>query len=222
MDRPDFSGHTPMMQQWRRIKADHPDILVFYRMGDFYELFYDDAEKGSRLLDLTLTQRGQSAGEPVKMAGVPVHSVESYLAKLVKLGESVAIAEQVGDVATAKGPVDRQVTRIVTPGTLTDSELLDDKSDNILLALARDKSTVGLAWLSLASGTLRVAEIAPQALANELRRIAPAEVLIADGVVLDGFFTTRLPAWQFDVEAGRRRLLKQLGAGTLAGYGCDD
>jgi DNA mismatch repair protein MutS len=209
-----------MMQQWLRIKADHPDILVFYRMGDFYELFYDDAEKGSRLLDLTLTQRGQSAGVPVKMAGVPVHSVESYLARLVKLGESVAIAEQVGDVATAKGPVDRQVTRIVTPGTLTDTELLDDKSDNILLSIARDRTTVGLAWLSLASGTLRVSEIAPQALENELRRIAPAEVLCSSPI--ETFFTTKLPEWHFDVEAGRNKLLKQLGAASLAGYGCDD
>src|SRR5436853_1453134 len=132
----DAPGTTAMMQQSLRIKGDHPDILVFYRMGDFYELFYDDAEKGARLLDITLTSRGVSAGAPVKMAGVPVHSLEQYLAKLVKLGESVAICEQVGDVATAKGPVDRQVTRIVTPGTLTDSALLDDKADNILLALA--------------------------------------------------------------------------------------
>ena len=211
-----------MMQQYLCIKGEHPDILLFYRMGDFYELFYDDADKASRLLDITLTQRGQSGGAPVKMAGVPVHSVEQYLAKLVKLGESVAICEQVGDVATAKGPVDRQVTRIVTPGTLTDSSLLDDKADNILLALTRDKSTVGLAWLSLASGTLRVAEVAPQALANELRRIDPAEVLVADGVHLDEYFTTRLPAWHFDVEAGKRRLLKQLSAGTLAGFGVED
>ena len=219
---PDLPGTTAMMQQYLRIKGEHPDILVFYRMGDFYELFYDDAEKGARLLDITLTSRGQSAGAPVKMAGVPVHSVEQYLAKLVKLGESVAICEQVGDVATAKGPVDRQVTRIVTPGTLTDSSLLEDKADNILLSISRDKSTVGLAWLSLAGGTLRVAEIAPQALQNEMRRIAPAEVLVADGVVLDGYFTTRLPIWQFDVEAGKRRLLKQLGAGTLAGFGVED
>jgi DNA mismatch repair protein MutS len=211
-----------MMQQYLRIKGEHPDILVFYRMGDFYELFYDDAEKASRLLDITLTQRGQSAGAPVKMAGVPVHSVEQYLAKLVRLGESVAICEQIGDPALAKGPVERQVTRIVTPGTLTDSSLLDDKSDNILLSMNGDKSTVGLAWLSLASGTLRVAEIAPQNLQNELRRIAPAEVLAGEGVHLDGFFVTRLPAWQFDVAGGRRRLLKQLGAATLAGYGCED
>src|SRR5256885_6229458 len=211
-----------MMQQYFRIKGEHPDILLFYRMGDFYELFYDDAEKASRLLDITLTQRGASAGVPVKMAGVPVHSVEGYLAKLVKLGQSVAICEQIGDPATAKGPVERQVTRIVTPGTLTDSSLLEDKSDNILLSLHKDKSTVGLAWLSLASGALRVAEVAPQALANELRRIGPAEVLAADDFMLDGFFVTRLPAWHFDVDNGKRKLLQQLGAATLAGYGCED
>ena len=209
-----------MMQQYLRIKGEHPDILVFYRMGDFYELFYDDAEKGARLLDLTLTSRGASAGAPVKMAGVPAHSVEQYLAKLVKLGESVAICEQIGDPATSKGPVDRQVTRIVTPGTLTDSELLDDKADNILLSLHRDKSTVGLAWLSLASGTLRVAEVAPQALENELRRIGPAEVLCA--FELNGFFVTKLPEWHFDIEGGKRKLLKQLGAASLAGFACED
>jgi DNA mismatch repair protein MutS len=211
-----------MMQQYFRIKGEHPDILVFYRMGDFYELFYDDAEKASRLLDLTLTQRGASAGAPVKMAGVPVHSVEQYLAKLLKLGQSVAIAEQIGDPATSKGPMDRQVTRIVTPGTLTDPALLDDKADNVLLCLSRDKSTVGLAWLSLASGTLRVAEIAPQALANELRRIDPAEVLISQDGILEGHFVTKLPPWHFDVDSGRKRLLKQLGAATLAGFGCED
>jgi len=217
-----FAGHSPVMQQYLRIKAEHPDILLFYRMGDFYELFYDDADRASRLLDITLTSRGQSAGAPVKMAGVPVHAVEQYLAKLVKLGESVAICEQVGDVATAKGPVERQVTRIVTPGTLTDSELLEDKADNVLLALAADKSAVGLAWLSLASGVLRVAEIAPQALANELRRIGPAEILAAEGVEPPGYFVTRLPAWNFDVESGKKRLLAQLGAGSLAGFGVED
>ncbi|MEA3193949.1 MAG: mismatch repair protein MutS [Betaproteobacteria bacterium] len=209
-----------MMQQYLRIKGEHPDILLFYRMGDFYEMFYDDADKASRLLDITLTSRGQSAGVPVKMAGVPVHSVEQYLAKLVKLGQSVAICEQIGDPALAKGPVERQVTRIVTPGTLTDSALLDDKRENILLSICRDKSTVGLAWLSLASGTLRVAEVAPQALENELRRIAPAEVLSASA--MEGFFVTKLPEWSFDVDAGRNKLLKQLGAASLAGYGCED
>src|SRR3954469_292495 len=185
-----------MMQQYLGIKAQHPDILLFYRMGDFYELFYDDAERASRLLDITLTQRGASAGAPVKMAGVPEHSVEGYLAKLVKLGQSVAICEQIGDPAAAKGPVERQVTRIVTPGTLTDSSLLEDKSDNILLSLHKDKSTVGLAWLSLASGTLRVSEIAPQALNNELRRIGPAEILAAEDPGLAGFFVTKLAPWQ--------------------------
>jgi DNA mismatch repair protein MutS len=214
-----------MMQQYLGIKAQHPDILVFYRMGDFYELFYDDAEKAARLLDITLTQRGQSAGAPVKMAGVPVHSVEQYLAKLVKLGEAVAICEQIGDPALAKGPVERKVTRIVTPGTLTDSALLDDKADNILLAICRDRSTVGLAWLSVASGVLRVAEVAPQALASELRRIDPAEVLFPQENPFEeakGFFGTPLPSWHFDVESGRTKLLKQLGAASLAGYGCED
>jgi DNA mismatch repair protein MutS len=148
--------------------------------------------------------------------------VESYLAKLVKLGESVAIAEQIGDPATAKGPVDRQVTRIVTPGTLTDPSLLEDKSENILLSLHRDRTTVGLAWLSLASGALRVAEIAPQSLENELRRIGPAEVLVSSDAVLNGYFVTRVPEWQFDVESGRRKLLNQLGAASLAGFGVED
>jgi DNA mismatch repair protein MutS len=211
-----------MMQQYLRLKAQHPEILMFYRMGDFYELFYGDAEKGSRLLDLTLTTRGQSAGAPIRMAGVPVHSVEQYLAKLVKMGESVAICEQVGDVATAKGPVDREVTRIVTPGTLTDPALLDDKADNVLLSVFKDKSSVGLAWLSLASGELRVAEVAPQALDNELRRIAPAEILAADGLELPGYTVTRLPAWNFEFESGRKKLLEQLGASTLAGFGIED
>jgi DNA mismatch repair protein MutS len=215
-------AHTPMMQQYLRLKAQHPDILLFYRMGDFYELFYDDAERASRLLDITLTTRGASAGQPIKMAGVPWHSAEQYLAKLVKLGESVAICEQVGDVATAKGPVEREVTRIVTPGTLTDSALLDEKSDNVLLALAADRATVGLAWLSLASGELRLGEVAPQQLAGELRRIAPAEVLAAEGFELQGYVVTRLQAWNFDLESGRRRLLEQLGAASLAGYGCED
>jgi len=218
----EISAHTPMMQQYLRIKAEHPDILVFYRMGDFYELFYDDAEKAARLLDITLTARGVSAGAPVKMAGVPAHSVEQYLAKLVKLGEPVAICEQIGDPDTAKGPVERRVTRIVTPGTLTESALLEDKSDSVLLALHAEKAAIGLAWLSLSSGELRVTEIAPPALANELRRIAPAEVLAAEGVEAEGFFITRVPAWHFDVEAGRSKLLAQLGAASLAGYGCED
>ncbi|NUP85780.1 MAG: DNA mismatch repair protein MutS, partial [Burkholderiaceae bacterium] len=135
----DFSAHTPMMGQYLRIKAEHPDTLVFYRMGDFYELFFDDARRANRLLDITLTTRGQSAGEPVVMAGVPVHSVESYLARLIKLGEAVAVAEQVGDVATAKGPVERKVVRVVTPGTVTDTELLAERADTLLLALHKQR-----------------------------------------------------------------------------------
>ena len=142
--------HTPMMQQYLRIKADHPDMLLFYRMGDFYELFFGDAEKAARLLDITLTARGSSAGEPIKMAGVPYHAAEQYLAKLVKLGESVAVCEQIGDPATSKGPVERKVARIVTPGTLTDAALLDDKRDNLLLALWPQHNEIGMAWLSLA------------------------------------------------------------------------
>ncbi|KPK03794.1 MAG: DNA mismatch repair protein MutS [Betaproteobacteria bacterium SG8_39] len=221
-----LEAHTPMMQQYLRIKAQHPDILMLYRMGDFYELFYDDAERAAALLDITLTARGASAGAPVKMAGVPVHSVEQYLAKLVRLGESVAICEQIGDPSTAKGPVERKVTRIVTPGTLTDSALLDEKADSVLLAVARDRASVGLAWLTLASGELRVAEFAPQALGNELRRIAPAEILVADaGPALDGVdeaTLTRLPEWHFDVARGTQKLLETLGAASLAGYGCED
>ena len=221
----ELESHTPVMQQYLRIKAQHPDILLFYRMGDFYELFYEDAERASRLLDITLTARGASAGSPVKMAGVPVHALEQYLAKLVRLGESVAICEQVGDVATAKGPVERKVTRIVTPGTLTDSALLDEKSDNILLALTADKTGVGLAWLSLAAGTLRVAEIARERLGAELERIGPAEILVAEdtqAAELAGRTLTHLPAWHFDIETGKQKLLAQLGAATLAGYGCED
>ena len=154
----DLSAHTPMMAQYLRIKAEFPDTLVFYRMGDFYELFYDDARKAHRLLDITLTTRGQSAGEPVVMAGVPVHAVEAYLARLIRLGEAVAVAEQVGDVATAKGPVERKVTRVVTPGTVTDSALMAERADTLLLALQRRKDRFGLAWLGLASGRLGLGE----------------------------------------------------------------
>ena len=173
----DLSAHTPMMQQYLRIKADFPDTLVFYRMGDFYELFYDDARKANRLLDITLTSRGQSAGEPVVMAGVPVHSVEGYLARLIRLGEAVAVAEQVGDVATAKGPVERKVTRVVTPGTVTDSELMADRADTLLLAVHRQRVTWGLAWLGLASGQLGVTECGERELASWLARLDPAEIL---------------------------------------------
>ena len=219
-------AHTPMMQQYLRLKAQHPDILLFYRMGDFYELFHDDAEKAARLLDITLTTRGASAGTPIKMAGVPYHAVEQYLAKLLKLGESVAICEQIGDPNTSKGPVERAVTRIVTPGTLTDSALLDEKSDNLLLALAVENNSVGLAWLSLASGELRVAEIPQRLLAGELTRLRPAEILVADRgplATLNGAAAlTRLPEWHFDYAAARQQLLKHFNVHSLAGFGCED
>ena len=167
------AAHTPMMQQYLRIKSEHPDMLVFYRMGDFYELFFDDAERAARLMDITLTSRGESAGTPIKMAGIPYHAVDQYLARLVKLGESVAICEQIGDPATSKGPVERKVVRIVTPGTLTESALLDEKSDNLLLAAHRVGNVLGLAWLSLSSGRFCVMETAPANLAVELERLRP-------------------------------------------------
>ncbi|MFM9967123.1 MAG: DNA mismatch repair protein MutS [Burkholderiales bacterium] len=215
-----------MMQQYLRLKAQHPDILLFYRMGDFYELFHADAERAAKLLDITLTTRGASAGTPIKMAGVPYHAVEQYLAKLVKLGESVAICEQIGDPNTSKGPVERAVTRIVTPGTLTDTALLDDKSDNILLALHIEKPLAGLAWLNLSSGEMRVMEVALPGLASELRRIGPAEILVADTLRLDAelaeYHVSHVGEWLFDFAAGRTALLSQLRAASLAGFGCDD
>src|SRR5687767_8903613 len=221
-----FAGHTPMMQQYLRIKAQHADKLLFYRMGDFYELFYDDAERAARLLDITLTRRGESAGEPIKMAGVPYHAVEQYLAKLVKLGESVAICEQIGDPATSKGPVERRVTRIVTPGTLTDSALLEDKRENLLLALHRNRTTLGLAWLSLASGRFAIMETLPANLANELERLRPSEVLVSEDAEwpeLNGHAATKKFApWQFDADGARRALCKQFETLDLGAFGATD
>jgi DNA mismatch repair protein MutS len=225
--------HTPMMQQYLRIKSEHPGTLVFYRMGDFYELFFEDAEKAARLLDLTLTQRGASAGNPIKMAGVPHHAVEQYLAKLVKLGESVAICEQIGDPATSKGPVERKVMRVVTPGTLTDAALLSDKNDVYLLAMCVGHNrrgvatTFGLAWLNLASGALRLTEVAPDQAAAALERIRPAEILVADtpagpedwSPAAGSGALTRVPAWHFDVASGTQRLCDQLDVASLDGFG---
>ncbi|MBB2999591.1 MULTISPECIES: DNA mismatch repair protein MutS [Paraburkholderia] len=234
----DIAQHTPMMQQYLRIKADHPGTLVFYRMGDFYELFFEDAEKAARLLDLTLTQRGASAGNPIKMAGVPHHACEQYLAKLVKLGESVAICEQIGDPATSKGPVERKVVRVVTPGTLTDAALLSDKNDVYLMAVCPGHNrrgatvNVGLAWLNLASGALRLAEVAPEQVAAAFERIRPAEILVAEmpaessgwappsaGSGTTPGALTRVPAWHFDVASGRQRLCDQLDVASLDGFG---
>ncbi len=216
-----------MMQQYLGLKAQHPDKLLFYRMGDFYELFFDDAIRAAKLLDITLTQRGASAGAPIRMAGVPFHAVEQYLAKLVKLGESVAICEQIGDPNTSKGPVERQVTRVVTPGTLTDAALLDDKRDNVLLAVTGDKRTLGLAWMSLAAGTFRAAEIAPARLASELERLRPAEILVGDAQNItlpsgNEIVVKRVPDWQFDRDAAARALAGQFGTRDLTAFGLDE
>jgi DNA mismatch repair protein MutS len=215
-----------MMQQYLRIKAEHPDKLLFYRMGDFYEMFYDDAERAARLLDITLTSRGASAGTPIKMAGVPYHAVEQYLAKLVKRGESVAICEQIGDPATSKGPVERKVMRIVTPGTLTDTALLDDKRDNILLCVNRSRDMLGLAWLSLASGRFSVMQTAWANLESEIERLRPAEILAPenlDGAVFDAGKAPlrRVAPWHFDFDAARRNLCQQFGTHDLAGFGAE-
>ena len=216
-----------MMQQYLGLKSKYPGLLLFYRMGDFYELFYEDAEKAARLLDITLTTRGQSAGVPIKMAGVPYHAVEQYLARLVKLGESVVICEQVGDPATSKGPVERAVSRIVTPGTLTDAALLDDKRDALLMALSGTRQQFGLAWLNLASGDFRVSEVAPEKLAATIERIRPAEIIVPDGLELP--FTpetaqvtiTRQPDWHFDSEAAARELCAHFKTASLSGFGTD-
>ena len=221
-----LSAYSPVMQQYLRIKAQHADKLLFYRMGDFYELFFEDAVRAAKLMDITLTQRGASAGEPIKMAGVPFHSVEQYLAKLVKLGESVAICEQIGDPATSKGPVERQVTRVVTPGTLTDTALLDDRRENLLLAINPQGSLLGIAWLSLASGRFVVLETRNENLASELQRLRPAEILAADDVNDPGLETTgavikRLSAWQFDRQSAERALTRHFETRDLSGFGAD-
>ena len=212
--------HTPMMRQYLAIKADYPDTLVLYRRGDFYEVFFGDAEKASRLLGITLTKRGATNGEPILMAGVPFHSLEGYLAKLIKLGESVAICEQIGDVATSKGPVERKVVRVVTPGTLTDTELLGDKTESVLLAVHQGaRNTCGLAWLSVTQGQISLAECTNDELETWVARIAPSELIY--NVDVTPAFEARLKAlrcavaaraaWQFDAALGARRLLEQIG-----------
>ena len=221
---PDTPAHTPMMTQYLRIKAEHPGILLFYRMGDFYELFHEDAERAAQLLDITLTTRGQSGGQPIRMAGVPYHALEQYLARLVRLGESVAICEQIGDPHTSKGPVERKVVRIVTPGTLTDEALLDDRRDPVLLALFPDKSHVSLAWLVLASGQLHASRIAPAQLAAEIARIHPAEMLLPEDMDAprpEGCARVVRPAWQFDAARGRDLLLEHFGARDLSAWGIE-
>ena len=224
--------HTPLMRQYFAAKAEYPDTLVFFRMGDFYELFYDDARKAARLLDITLTQRGQSAGAPIPMAGVPYHAVEGYLGKLIRLGESVAICEQIGDPAAAKGLVERKVVRVVTPGTVTDESLLEQRRDNLLLAIAASPSgegatRFGLAWIDLASGRFVLSEVAgAEALAAELARLAPAETLVGEDVAWPKVVASlpglrkRAP-WHFDQATATRELSRFFGTRDLAGYGCD-
>lgn len=212
------------MQQYLRLKAQHPDVLLFYRMGDFYELFFDDAKRAARLLDITLTARGQSAGQPIPMAGVPFHSMETYLARLVRKGESVAICEQIGDPAKSKGPVERQVVRVVTPGTLTDEALLDERRSSLLAAMVQDTNEFGLAWLELSSGRFQVMQLqGEEALLSELERLQPAELLTSEGSSLHAanINTHERPVWHFDLDAGQRALCEQFATRDLAGFGCD-
>ena len=216
-----------MMRQYLTIKAQYPDMLLFYRMGDFYELFFEDAEKASRLLGITLTKRGASNGEPIKMAGVPFHSVETYLAKLAKIGEAVAICEQIGDPAKSKGPVQREVTRILTPGTLTDSALLDESKNNFLLCLYAEHGLIGLARINLASGEFVLQEIAPGLLSQELQRIQPVEILLPDTMQHSALTESqaclkRLASWQFDADTAHKILTGQFRTYDLQGFGCAD
>jgi DNA mismatch repair protein MutS len=220
-----LSAHTPMMQQYLRIKAEHPDKLVFYRMGDFYEMFYDDAERAAPLLDITLTSRGASAGTPIPMAGVPYHAAEQYLAKLIRLGESIAICEQIGDPATSKGPVERKVLRIVTPGTVTDAGMLDAKRESLLVAIHASGQRAGVAWLDLAGGRLAATDVQLADLAGLLDRIAPSELVYPDGqafALREGVPARALPPWQFDTDAAIRRLCEQFGTRDLAAFGAVD
>ncbi|WP_050895604.1 DNA mismatch repair protein MutS [Neisseria meningitidis] len=219
------SAVSPMMQQYLGIKAQHTDKLVFYRMGDFYEMFFDDAVEAAKLLDITLTTRGQVDGEPVKMAGVPFHAAEQYLARLVKLGKSVAICEQVGEVGAGKGPVERKVVRIVTPGTLTDSALLEDKETNRIVAVSPDKKYIGLAWASLQSGEFKTKLTTVDKLDDELARLQAAEILLPDSKNAPQLQTasgvTRLNAWQFAADAGEKLLTEYFGCQDLRGFGLD-
>ncbi|EPK5982607.1 DNA mismatch repair protein MutS [Pseudomonas aeruginosa] len=220
--------HTPMMQQYFKLKHQHPDQLMFYRMGDFYELFYEDAKKAAKLLDITLTARGQSGGKAIPMAGIPFHSAEGYLAKLVKLGESVAICEQIGDPATSKGPVERQVVRIITPGTVSDEALLDERRDNLLAAILGDERLFGLAVLDITSGRFSVQEIKGwETLLAELERLNPAELLIPDdwpqGLPAEKRRGVRRRApWDFDRDSAHKSLCQQFGTQDLKGFGCQN
>jgi len=219
--------HTPMMRQYLAIKAEYADMLVFYRMGDFYELFYDDAKRAAKLLDITLTSRGKSGGNPIPMAGIPYHAIEGYLAKLVRKGESAAICEQIGDPATSKGPVERKVMRVLTPGTLTDEALLAETRDNLVAAVFADAESAGIAWLDLAGGRFLLTEVPDvEAVLGEIERLRPAEVIVNEDQQLADLFgdhirTTRRPPWHFELDSATRLLCAQFGTRDLAGFGCD-
>lgn len=230
MSAPDttLSQHTPLMQQYLRIKADHPDRLLFFRMGDFYELFYEDAQKAARLLDITLTARGESAGAPIPMAGLPYHAAEGYLARLIRQGQSIAICEQVGEPSGGKGLVERKVVRILTPGTVTEEALLEDRRDVLLVALSHQKNGFGLAALDISGGRFSVQDLrSEEAVQSELERLNPAEILISEDwhlpQLLDGRLgVSRRPAWHFDPESARHLLLRQFAVGSLDAYGCEN
>lgn len=219
--------HTPMMQQYLKIKAEYPDMLVFYRMGDFYELFYNDAKRAAELLNLTLTARGQSAGEPIPMAGVPYHAAENYLAKLVRIGESIAICEQIGDPATSKGPVERQVTRIITPGTVSDEALLDESRDNFLIAISEQQEKLGLAYLDISSGQFRVQSLDDTGdLLAAIEQLNPSEILLPENsgllLTLDKHPAIKQrPIWEFEADSAQQLLCKQFGTQDLQAFGID-
>ena len=227
MSQADLSNHTPMMQQYLQLKAQHPDILLFYRMGDFYELFYDDAKRAALLLDISLTKRGASAGEPIPMAGVPYHAVEGYLARLVALGESVAICEQIGDPAAAKGPVERKVVRIVTPGTVSDEALLPERQDNLVAAIYEQKGVFALATLDMTSGRFLMTELpSKEAVSAELQRLMPAEILypedFAHAQILNNYKgLRRRPVWEFELVTAKTLLNRQFGTQSLEGFGVE-
>ncbi|MGQ7275947.1 DNA mismatch repair protein MutS [Marinobacter sp. V034] len=224
----DLSQHTPMMKQYLKIKTEHINEMVFYRMGDFYELFYDDAKKAAELLDITLTARGQSGGQPIPMAGVPYHAAEGYIARLVRQGQSIAICEQIGDPSTSKGPVERQVVRIVTPGTLSDEAFLEDRRDNLLVAIASHREDFGLASLDISSGRFCVSEFSGvESLQGELQRLRPAEILISEDFpfadILEGFTGVRRQGpWLFERDTAQRVITQQLQVRDLTGFGCED
>ena len=219
--------HTPMMQQYFRIKAEHPDTLLFYRMGDFYELFFDDAKKASHLLDITLTSRGQTLGLPIPMAGIPYHSAEGYLAKLLKYGESIAICEQIGEPSTSKGPVERKVVRIVTPATVTDDALLEDRKDNLLVSICLQDKMYGIASLDVTSGRFILQQVnSEDQLLSELSRLNPSELLFSEDWVLPLSLQQRTglcrrPPWHYELDSARQRVLSQFNTLHLKGFGCD-